>query len=52
MQLIVQKGPGLVCCLFQRDEDWLSWIESRDLEKLSGMLVQRKIVFGLFRVEA
>ena len=45
MQLIDQEGPGLVCCLFQRDEDWLSWIESRDLEKLSGMLVQRKIVF-------
>ena len=45
MQLIDQEGPGLVCCLFQRDEDWVSWIDSRDLEKLRAMLVERKIVF-------
>ena len=45
MQLIGDESPGLVCCLFLRDEDWLSWIDSLDLEKLRGMLVERKIVF-------
>ena len=35
----------MVCCLFQRDEDWVSWVDSRDLEKLRAMLVERKIVF-------
>ena len=45
IRLIEQEKPMLICCIFRRDEDWLSWVNSQDLSVLQELLSTRKIVF-------
>ena len=45
IRLIEQEKPMLICCIFRRDEDWLSWVNSQDLSALQELLSKRKIVF-------
>ena len=44
-QLIDVERPQLICCLFQSDSDWRSWLCSEELQSFHKLLGQRRIVF-------
>ena len=43
-RLIEQEDPKLICCLFRKDEEWVSWVCSNEIEAIQKLLIQRKIV--------
>ena len=43
IRLIDQENPGIICCLFRQDEDWLSWIFSQEIQVLYETILRRKI---------
>ena len=38
MQLIEREDPGLICCLFLQDKDWLPWLCSNEIETLQQFM--------------
>ena len=52
IRLIDQENPGIICCLFRQDEDWLSWIFSQEIQVLYETILRRKIVFRALQSRA